>query len=76
VKDIVLFDNFSTKERSTVYVRYSSCQTLPIVGDIIDAQGFARWKCKVLKVLDTVKNDDGSTTVEMRVERWIEDCNV
>lgn len=58
-------------ERSTVYVRYSSREALPQVGEIIDAQGFARWKCKVLRILGTVKNDDDSTTVEMRVERWI-----
>ncbi len=61
----------TTKERSTVYVRYSPREKLPEVGDVIDVQGFARWKCRVLKVLSTTVNKDVSITVEMRVERWI-----
>lgn len=56
----------------TIYVRLQPGESVPQVGEEREAQGFAKWRYKVLKVLAVGQPDsEGRATVTMRVERQI-----
>jgi hypothetical protein len=58
-------------DRSIVHVRFTPSETLPRVGEVREAQGLARWRYRVLEILDSPVSQRGYVMVKMRVERWI-----
>lgn len=62
-------------DTSIVHVRFAQGEMLPLVGEVREAQGLARWRYKVLEVIGSPSSQREYVMVKMRVERWIiEEC--
>lgn len=58
-------------DRSVVHVRFTQHEMLPRVGEVREARGLARWRYRVLEILESQEMKQGNIMVTMHVERWI-----